>query len=56
MKNQILKLALGALALAALGFAGYRFMQKRDRDTVEIQSPLSTYQNYKQGDISPVRR
>jgi uncharacterized protein HemX len=36
MKNHILKLALGALALAALGYAGYRFMQQR-QDRVEVQ-------------------
>jgi hypothetical protein len=36
MKHHILKLALGLLTLGALGFAGYRFMQRNDR--VEIQS------------------
>ncbi len=43
MKNHILKLALGALILAALGFVGYRFIQ--NRDNVEIQSAKSTYQD-----------
>jgi hypothetical protein len=38
MEHRLLKLALGALALAALGFAGYRFMQRGDR--VEITSTM----------------
>lgn len=36
MKHHILKLVLGLLALGALGFAGYRFMQQRNQ--VEIQA------------------
>jgi len=38
MKNRILKLVLGALVLAGLGFAGYRYMQQQDN--VEIQSTV----------------
>ena len=34
MKHHILKLALGALALAGLGFAGYKFMQRKKQEVV----------------------
>jgi len=37
MKNHILKLALGVLALAALGYAGYKFIQQRE-NRVEVKN------------------
>jgi len=39
MKNRILKLALGALVLAGLGFAGYRYMQQRDNVEIQFGGP-----------------
>ena len=45
MKYHIIKLVFGALVLAGLCFASYRYMY--NRDSVEIQSAQSTYQDYK---------
>ena len=44
MENRILKLALGLLVLTVLGFAGYRFIQNKDR--VEIQSVVTSLQGH----------
>jgi len=54
MKNRILKLAFGALVLAGLAFAGYRYMQQQDN--VEVQSASSLDESYVINHTSPSQR